>query len=254
MENALNRPVVSSIGRLAAAVALSGLYGIPNVAAAWCSPSSVGAGALHLWPGSRSGPLTIDSIGGQPVSLPLPASGVRATEVSTAGFLVDCSHDEHWKLRFFFAVPPQDRLAGSGSLQSQGRIGTARQWTPALLLIHDFGPQGQFVRPFMGAGVDYTFFRRVRVTNDAFRASYFGPDSVITASASPSWNPAIVAGLSFQVDARWRVEASAIHAPVRTRLALRADNTAAGAPITAYATLKNRSTVGLVTLNYQFDH
>jgi outer membrane protein len=239
--------------RQVARIAFACFVAQPVAAMAFCSPSNVGAGALHLWPRSQSGALTVSAIGGQAVDMPLPGSGVNVRGASTAAFVLDCAHDDHWKVRFVFAVPPRHELEGTGSLVAVGVVGSGRQWSPALLLIHTFRAPQQTIRPFVGAGFDYTFFKQVRITNSAFRSTFFGPDATTTASASPSWNPAFVAGLSFRIDDRWSVEAAAIHAPVRTRLTVVADNTAAGAPITAHADLKNRAMIGFVTLNYRLD-
>jgi outer membrane protein len=126
----------------------------------------------------------------------------------------------NWALELAFGYPPLTKTEGRGpatlgSVPYNGQvISTARWVAPSLLLEYVFGDPNDRLRPYFGAGVNYTQFIDRRSTA-AGNAASGGPTSI---SLPPSIGPAITAGLSYEVADRWHVYASYSVAQVNSKL------------------------------------
>jgi outer membrane protein len=126
----------------------------------------------------------------------------------------------NWDLELAFGYPPLTKTEGRGpamlgSVPFNGQvISTARWVAPSLLLEYVFGDPNDRLRPYFGAGVNYTHFIDRRSTA-AGNAVSGGPTSI---SLPDSIGPAITVGLSYHVAERWHVYASYSVAQVNTKL------------------------------------
>lgn len=240
-----------TMARLARCLMVTGLVAGAAGAQAFCSNVVLGAGVIHIAPRNSSGPLVLESAGGRPVGQAAPGSGVKIKDAETLLLTGDCEIDEHMKLRVSIGSPPKHELAGAGTMSPAGVVGSARQYSPALLGIYTFLPAETTVRPFLGAGLNYTFFRSASISNAQFSAANFGPNATTKVSLSPSWNPVFIAGLRFRIDDRWSIGTDVTYLPVNTRISVAASNTAAGVPLTYYVDAKNRTLIGTLTLHYK---
>jgi len=126
----------------------------------------------------------------------------------------------HWKVELAFGYPPLTRTVGSGptslgSVPYNGQsIATARWFSPSLLAEYEFGDENSRLRPYVGAGVNYTKFL-ARQSTAAGDAASGGPTSI---SLPASLGPAVTVGLSYEITERWHVYASYSVAQVDSKL------------------------------------
>lgn len=224
--------------------------GVAGPAAA-CERVNFGVGVAHIAPRSSSSPLVITEMGGVATHMPLEGTGVRARNASTLLLLGECQTSERFKVRLSFGWPPTHHLEGTGTLAPVGEIGKFQQLSPTLLAIYSFAPSPR-VRPFAGLGINYTWFKRVHLTNDAFRQNFFGPESTASADVSPSWNPVAAAGAQFSWGSAFSIEAAVSYLPLKAKATVSADRTAQGVPVKVTSELKSRSVITSLTLNYSW--
>jgi outer membrane protein len=144
---------------------------------------------------------------------------------------------DHISADAVMGVPPTWHLNGTGTLAGVGELGTARAWSPTLLVNYHFGEPTSRLRPYVGAGVTYTWFSNVKLGNavatgqilasPTLGAALEGPTS---ASLSRSFAPVINAGLTYNIDSHWSIGASIAYSW-----------------LTSKATLTTKSSVGIVT-------
>jgi outer membrane protein len=145
---------------------------------------------------------------------------VHFDDVTTPYFAYVRTLSPHFDLELAFGWPPLTKTEGRGpamlgSVPFNGQvISTARWVAPSLLLEYVFGDPNDRLRPYFGAGVNYTRFIDRRSTA-AGNAVSGGPTSI---SLPDSIGPAITAGLSYRVTDRWAVHASYSIAQVNTKL------------------------------------
>jgi outer membrane protein len=130
------------------------------------------------------------------------------------------SFSNHFQVELAFGYPPLTKTVGSGpatlgSVPYNGQtIATARWLSPTLLAEYEFGDANSRLRPYVGAGVNYTKFL-ARQSTAAGDAASGGPTSI---SLPSSLGPAVTAGLSYEITDRWHVYASYSVARVNSHL------------------------------------
>lgn len=126
----------------------------------------------------------------------------------------------HFKVELAFGYPPLTRTVGSGpatlgSVPYSGQsIATARWFSPTLLAEYEFGDANSTLRPYVGAGLNYTRFL-ARQSTAAGDAASGGPTSI---SLPASLGPAVTVGMSYEITDRWHVYASYSIAQVDSKL------------------------------------
>ncbi len=156
------------------------------------------------------------------ISGPYTPSGLnlKVNSLETLYFAYVRSLSTHWKVELAFGYPPLTRTVGSGptslgSVPYNGQsIATARWLSPSLLAEYEFGDENSRLRPYIGAGVNYTKFL-ARQSTAAGDAASGGPTSI---SLPASLGPAVTVGLSYEITDRWHVYASYSAAIVDTKL------------------------------------
>lgn len=156
------------------------------------------------------------------ISGPYVPSGlnVHVDNVETLYLAYVRSLSSHWDVELAFGYPPLTKTEGRGpvtlgSVPYNGQvISTARWVAPSLLFEYVFGSTSDRLRPFVGAGVNYTKFV-ARQSTAAGNAAGGGPTSIALPS---SVGPAATAGLSYEITDRWHVYASYSVAQVNTKL------------------------------------
>lgn len=212
---------------------------------------SVSFGAAHITPRSSSGPFTVTEVGGSPVDLPQEGTGLSVRSANTAVITLEAKLGGNLSGQFAIGWPPTHKLVGTGSLSAAGVLGEGQQLSPTLFLVYNFALQSP-VRPFVALGVNYTTFRKTRITNDAYRTSVYGPDSTIRASASSSTNPAAKIGLNYDLNDSLFVTVAVAYLPLKTTMEVDVDQTATGQSIKARSDLRLRSVIAALTMGYRF--
>lgn len=166
------------------------------------------------------------------------------------------SYEHFWtdqvSTQLALGIPPRHKLQGTGSLATAGVIGDGQQLSPAVLVKYNFGEAEQRLRPYIGAGLNYTWFRKAHITNDSFRQATYGPAATTELSVSPSWNPVYNVGMNYRLDERWSVGLSVAYAPLKTRITVAADNTSFGAPVKVVTDVRIRTLAIGMNLGYRF--
>jgi outer membrane protein len=114
-----------------------------------------------------------------------PGADVEVGDANTLVLTLERHLDANWGLEFAFGLPPRVKAKGAGSVAFlNGEILSAKNYGPTLLLNYHFGQPGAALRPYVGAGINYTQFRGERSTlapevylNDSFGlAAHVGLD------------------------------------------------------------------------------
>jgi outer membrane protein len=207
----------------------------------------LGTGWLHESPQSSSQPLVTYSVNGTVINQANPGTGATVPGTDTLGVNAIYFVTDNIATEFVFGVPPKFELDGTGALSSFGKLGTVKQWTPTLLLKYYFGTAQSKLRPYLGAGVAYTWFTNGQITNGAFQ-SLTGTSSSV--SASGSWSPVANAGVSYQLTQHIFLSASLSYLPLKTTATI--TNTGGPATIVQKANIKVNPLVSYLSLAYRF--
>lgn len=172
----------------------------------------VTSGWFHFAPQSSSDPLKQVSIGGTPINRSVPNTGARADSSDTLGLSVGYFITNHLSTEFEFGIPTSFDIQGSDSFSRFGKLGSAKQWSPALLFKWNFmNPDAKF-RPYLGLGVTRVWFTDAKITNGAFESGVLqGPTSV---STDRSWAPVFNAGFNYAFTKHWFAGLSISYIPL----------------------------------------
>ena len=212
---------------------------------------TLATGWLHVAPQSSATPLTVESVGGIAVNQQLPGTGAHATSTDTMGITTEYYVTDNIGVATLIGLPLTVNLVGDGTLAKYGTLGTTRPVPPAVVLrYHLFAAQSKF-RPFVGLGVNYTWFTQVRTTNSQFVTDNLGPGGSAHASLSSSWNPVFEIGAYYAMTKHWSVGASVGYVPLKTHLTLDG-TTANGTHIVSRSTIRINPVNVFLNVAYTF--
>ena len=234
-----------------AIVAAATAAGVAPALAHEASDLWLGVGILRLEPRSSSGPLVVTEVAGMPTEQPQAGSGVKVLGATTLSLTGEWFWSDRVSIQGVFGVPPRHRLRGEGTLAGAGVIGEGTQYSPTVLAKWHFGDPGDRLRPYLGLGLNYTWFRQTRITNDAFRQVSYGPDATTTVAVSPSWNPVASGGLDIRLGERLSLALSIGYAPLKTTMTVNAENTMFGSSMKVRTDVRLRTLAGGLALNYR---
>jgi outer membrane protein len=178
----------------------------------------VTGGWFHFAPLDSSGPLKETSVGGSPVSINVPNTGAGISNADTAGFTAGYFVTDHISVEAVMGIPPKFDLKGENGFSHYGTLGTAKQWSPTLLLKYSFLPAQSAFRPYLGIGVTRVWFSDAQITNSAFEANELhGPTDV---STDRSWAPVFNAGFTYAFTQHWFAGFSLSFVPLKTTATL----------------------------------
>jgi len=212
---------------------------------------TVSTGWLHVAPQGNATPLTVDSVDGIAVNREVAGSGAHATSTDTVGITTEYYITDSIGAALLFGLPLKVNLVGDGTLAKYGNLGTTKPMPPALVFrYHLFSAAAKF-RPFIGLGVNYTWFTQVRPTNSQFITDSFGPGGSAHATLSSSWNPVFELGANYSIGKHWSVGAALDYIPVKAKLTLYGQ-TAAGTQIVSKSTLRLYPLSAFLNVAYTF--
>ncbi|AUT66426.1 OmpW/AlkL family protein [Paraburkholderia terrae] len=208
-----------------------------NANAQTAGSMTLSIGWLHVAPQSSATPLTVESVGGQPVNHELTGTGAHATSTDTMGITTEYYVTDNFGVATLIGLPLTVNLVGDGTLAKYGTVGSTRPMPPAIVFrYHLFAAQSKF-RPFVGLGVNYTWFTQVRTTNSQFVTDNLGPGGSAHASLSSSWNPVFEIGANYAITKHWSVGTAVGYVPLKTHLTLDG-TTANGTHIVSRSTIR----------------
>lgn len=163
-------------------------------------------------------------------------------------------------------VPPKLKLYAQGTVTPFGAGGpslglgnlqplaTTRAWPPILFFKYYFGAAQAKMRPFIGVGVNYTWYTAVQL-NPKFNGALHtvaGPGGDVKASLSPSWNPAFNAGVSYNLSKNWYATASVTYMPLETNATITAVAANGQTVLTNRTRITANPWIGFVGIGYRF--
>ncbi|WP_338415123.1 OmpW family outer membrane protein [uncultured Sphaerotilus sp.] len=140
-------PVLRSACLLALAATLTGTPARAQDASPW----AVRLGAAHVGFSTRADV----QAGGAPV----PGADASASSNTTPGLELSYALSPQWTGRFLIGVPPTTTLTGTGTLASAGTLGKVTYGPAVLSATYSPWTTGP-VRPYVGAGLNYTIVFR----------------------------------------------------------------------------------------------
>ncbi len=154
-----------------------------------------------------------------------PGVNVEVKDVQTPYFAYLRRLSTHFTAELAFGIPPLTKTYGRGpatlgSVPYNGQeISTARWFAPTALLEYQFLDDSSPWRPYVGVGLNYTYFFD-RNSTPAGNAASGGPTQL---SLPASWGPAATAGMTYKLPYNWSVMASYSISRVDTRLTANTD-------------------------------
>jgi len=139
-----------------------------------------------------------------------PGLNLRVDKVNTPYFAYLRTLSDHWVAEFAAGVPPTTHTFGVGpakvgSVPFNGQeVATAKWFSPTLLFEYVFCDPQSSIRPYLGAGVNYTHFYE-RNGTAAGSAITGGPTATYL---SDSLGPAATAGVAYNFDRHFNAIAS----------------------------------------------
>ncbi|MGI4857171.1 MAG: OmpW/AlkL family protein [Janthinobacterium lividum] len=137
---------------------------------------------------------------------------------NTLGLTATYFLTDHIAAELVAGVPPRFKINGAGSAESYGQLGSARMWSPAVLLKYYFRQANASFRPYVGLGASYVWFTDGKITNDAFRRQRLGGDTEV--SVSKGLSPVFNVGMSYEFASNWYAGVSVSYIPMRRTLTL----------------------------------
>jgi len=174
--------------------------------------NSLRVGAYYVWYDTHA-----DDLQGPFVP---PGVNIKLKDVITPYFAYIRTLSSHISAELAFGLPPVTKTIGKGpaalgSVPYNGQeIVTARWLSPTVLLEYNFFDESARIRPYIGAGINYTKFYS-RQSTAAGNAIAGGPTSI---SLTTSVGPAFTAGVSYYLTRHFSLHASVSAAEVDTDL------------------------------------
>ncbi|HEX7685701.1 MAG TPA: OmpW family outer membrane protein [Trinickia sp.] len=211
----------------------------------------VASGWFHFAPQSSSDPLEVLSVGGTTLNAYQPNTGARIDTSDTFGFSVGYFVTDHLSTELELGIPPKFDIDGTGQLSAFGKLGSARLWSPALLLKWNFMAPTDKFRPYVGLGVTRVWFSDAQITNGAFEQGVLhGPTTV---STDRSWAPVFNAGFNYSFNKHWFAGLSISYIPVGVTANLTSTNAGPfGLTVQSQAKIKLNPIVTYAKIGYAF--
>ena len=193
-----------------AALSVLAAFAVPAMAQQ-AGDNLINAGWAHLGLNQSSEPLKLGTF-------TVPNSGAHVSNADT--LLLSFTHfiTDNIAVTADLGIPPKFKLNGSGSLNGLGQLGTATQWSPAMLAKYYFGDANSQFRPYVGAGVTYVWYSNVKLTSSLTGLLNGGdPGASTSADLSSSFAPVANVGMAYNFDKNWSANVSLAYVPLKTK-------------------------------------
>ncbi len=159
--------------KMLVATAAMALAGVAQAQSA--GSNIISLGWFRVMPNSSADPLTVDSINGRPLGLVKQGTGADIESADTVGLAFTHFFTDNISGEFVAGIPPKHDVKGDGTFAKYGKLGSVKQWSPALLVKYHFFDAKTKFRPYIGIGVNYTWFSDETISNQTFVNNEFGP-------------------------------------------------------------------------------
>lgn len=228
-----------------AAVSVLAAISLP-AAAQQAGDNIVNIGWFHLRPDEKSEPLTFRT----PAAGPIAGSSATISNADTLGIAFTHFFTDNFALTADLGIPPKFKLYGGGTLANLGKLGEAKQWSPALIAKWYFGDKNSQLRPFVGLGVTRVWYSSVNLT-PSLQAAIAGAGGRASADLSSSWAPVANVGLTYNLTEKWSLGLSVAYIPLKTDATI-TGTTAGGGARVATTKLTLDPLVTFLSVGYKF--
>ena len=198
-------------------------------------------GYAHIGFNTASGDLT------GPAGTTPPGVQAGLNDASTLALVYERNLSGPWSIVLQAGTPPVIKMVGAGNGAALGQVGTTRAWFPAVLAHYTFdGTWG--AQPYVGAGVNYTFYTEGRVS-PAYTGAFGGTSS--TAKLKSSWGPVLKIGIGFPLGQNWVIDAAYSRYGIRTTATITTATPRVG-NIVRTVDVRSDPDVVALTLGYRF--
>ena len=211
-------------------------------------------GWFHLAPLDSSDPLKVHALG---TSVTAAGTGTSVDNADTLGFATTYFITDHIAAAAVGGIPPKFRLSGTGSLSALGCVGSAYEWSPTILLKYYFNDATSNLRPYLAGGAAYVWFSDVKLEpmassgallySPGLGAALEGPTTV---KLSRSLAPVVNAGLTYNINQHWSIDASLSYMWLSVRATLTTQSKVG--IVTSSAKLKVNPIISFVSVGYRF--
>lgn len=166
---------------------------------------SVNVGAIHVSPDSGSSKLVTPEGADS-------GHGVTVDSNTQLGITLDYALDDNWVVELVAATPFSHDINGAGGLNGVA-IGKTKHLPPSLFAQYHFGDASSKLRPFIGAGVNYTVFFDEDVNQEL--KDVLGTDDV-KLKLDNSFGLAAQVGANYKINQKWGVHVMASYIDINT--------------------------------------
>ncbi len=184
----------------------------------------VNTGWMHFAPQDSSGAFNVTALGRTQARA---GSGAAVSDADTFGLTLQYFVTDHIAVETVLDVPPRFHLDGEGTLAQFGQLGTAREWSPTLLLKYHFLNADSKLRPYLGAGASYVRFSDIKLNQQMSNGAFLYSTQTGTALTGPtnvnissSFSPVVNADLAYNLDKHWSASFSVSYMWLSTRATL----------------------------------
>lgn len=136
-----------------------------------------------------------------------PGADAEVGDATTLLLTYERMVDKNLGVELVLGVPPRIKTKATGSVAFLGDdVLSARNVAPTLIVNWHFGQEGDRIRPYLGAGINFTRFTGIRST--------LAP----SVEMSDSVGPVVQAGLDVAIDKQWGLFASIAKVKVKSDL------------------------------------
>ncbi len=154
---------------------------------------SVAAGINQVTPKVDSGTLTAPTIPG--------VKNAVASDTQPL-LIINYALTDNISASTFIATPYKHDQIGAGSLEGVGKIGSVEALPATMLLQYHFFDAKAKVRPYVGAGITYAYFRN-ETGSGVLTALADTGGSPTTFKAESAWGSTIKLGVNFAINEKW---------------------------------------------------
>lgn len=178
----------------------------------------VNVGAINVSPDESSNSLNaVESVTGSPAN----SIYLGVDSDTQLGLTIDYDFTDNIVFELVAATPFTHEIAVKSSINDLNglAVGETKQLPPTLLAQYHFGTADQKLRPFIGAGINYTLFfeEEVKALDAAFtQLEIIGANDALTLDLDNSVGLALQAGANYKINEKWGIHAMAMWADIDT--------------------------------------
>jgi len=176
----------------------------------------VRARIINISPNVSSGEIT--DMSGVPVAAP---AGIDVDSAVTLDIDITYMFTNNFGVELLLDLTSAHDVTGTGNIADLGRIGEVTVLPPALIAQYHFMPQNN-IRPYAGAGINYTFFMNEKTT-DALTNGLGASSSDMIVDDTFSF--LVQAGVDVDINQNWYVNFDAKYFLIDTMATIKVDGT-----------------------------